>query len=104
MKRNARIKTTRHTTSLCPNCKAHLDAATGVEFGSEAGEMPPPPVPEEGCFTMCAYCGTMLKYGPKLSLLLASREEEEELFRTPDVGDILRARRVEIARQAVTRN
>ncbi len=83
MKRKASLTVNRMTTHPCPGCGAHLEGATGVKIGSEAGEMPPAPVPKEGDITICCYCGALLKYGPSLSVLKTSEEEERQVLATP---------------------
>ncbi len=104
MKRKASLTVNRMTTHPCPGCGAHLEGATGVKIGSEAGEMPPAPVPKEGDITICCYCGALLKYGPSLSVLKTSEEEERQVLATPYIGDLLRWRRALVAQRAVARN
>lgn len=104
MKRKAHISTNRLSTTLCPGCGAHLEDATGVEFGSQAGELPPAPVPQEGDLAICVYCGSLLKYGANLSLLKTSKQEEQRAMASPGVGEILRWRRAKVAKKAVSRN
>lgn len=45
--------------SVCPGCGAMLDAASHHEEGA---------VPEPGCFSICLYCGLLLRFDDDLSL------------------------------------
>ena len=53
---------------FCPRCEKLLDAATGKNKG-----------PAEGDFTMCVYCGHVMKFDKFLRLTEVTDEEFEEV-------------------------
>jgi hypothetical protein len=84
----------------CPKCGRHVSAATGVAIGSAAAEVPPAPRPEPGCYTICAYCATLLKFGQGLELLRVPPDEAAEAIRRqPLIGQLIEWRRAVIARK-----
>ena len=56
------MKTTDHSPSYCPRCLVRLDPSTDLHTEG---------TPEPGDFTVCAYCGEMLRFreGFKLSVV-----------------------------------
>lgn len=60
-------------TKECPNCHAKHNACTGAALDGEQ------PIPCEGDFTACAYCGMALIFGPNNTYIYARREEWLEI-------------------------
>lgn len=54
----------------CPGCSKLLDGFTGVAIDA------PTPRQITGCFTMCAYCGALLRFTDERGGLRILREEE----------------------------
>jgi hypothetical protein len=60
------LVTTRFPAAFCPVCFQVLDAATAMQDKA---------VPEPGDYTICIECGAVLRFGPKMDLLLSSLME-----------------------------
>jgi hypothetical protein len=71
--------TTRHVETKCPTCSKKLDASNG------------PGAPEEGDLSVCAYCLTMLRYGPGLALR-ELRPEEFDALHADERAALIKAR------------
>lgn len=54
----------------CPVCRAILNAASGINNSG---------APVEGDLTICVYCGTILVYGDKMKLRVATTPEMENI-------------------------
>jgi hypothetical protein len=68
--------------SRCPKCEYKLDAATGVDGVS----------PEEGDYTICIGCESVLKFGAGMTLAEAPPQEVVELFmECPNLSRMLNA-------------
>lgn len=50
--------------TACPQCRSEIDMATEIVAGQVS--------PREGDFTVCLYCGEILRFGPALELLKTS--------------------------------
>jgi len=69
---NSGMDSYRLKESECPTCKHVLDAATG-----EAGE-----TPKNGDFSICFYCGEILRFkGEEGDIAIAENEDLQELRR-----------------------
>jgi hypothetical protein len=53
------MTTTRHRSTTCPVCLKELDSSTGLKQGT---------VPEFDDVSFCAYCATLLRFEPDLTL------------------------------------
>lgn len=79
--------------SQCPACKKVIDAATIASGKTE--------VPRPGDFTICIYCGEVLRFGPELELIqadlndLASLDEPTRNF----IGRVQQARKEVMAKR-----
>jgi hypothetical protein len=60
------MSTTRHVATFCPACNSELNASTGLR---------PTTVPEPDDATFCAYCATLLRFTPELTLRRWSKAE-----------------------------
>jgi hypothetical protein len=74
----------RVTPSGCPRCKKTLDGATPMCRGD---------VPEPGDYTVCAYCGVVLKWNSDMVLVLMNEEDFRQLS-TEELVDISKASEV----------
>lgn len=89
MKAQATLATTRLPSASCPNCRRKLDAVTGAAFADAGERRPPPPRPEPGDVTMCAYCGTILAFDAELIPRAVSREEKLRILaENPDAREM----------------
>ena len=71
--------TTRTPVSFCPVCGTVLSAATSV------GEKH---LPEEGCFSVCITCATLLRYDTNLRLSIPPAADVAKAFREdPDIAE-----------------
>lgn len=61
------IESFKLNSNKCPICGEVLDAATGIQGKKVA--------PKEDDFTMCIYCGTLLRFNSDLSYRAAADEE-----------------------------
>ena len=61
---------TRVPPQQCPECKAKLDAATGIEEGT---------IPKAGDLTVCIVCTAVLTYDPGLIVRPATKDELRKL-------------------------
>jgi hypothetical protein len=64
------MKTIRAKKQSCPVCKKLLDAHTNLNSDN---------TPSVGDYTICAYCTSYLKYGPRLILKVATAEDISEM-------------------------
>ena len=76
------VKTNEH--AVCPNCAHPLSRATGLE-GPDA-------IPEDGDYSVCLYCGQLLRFGGGLWGRAASPDEAEENLESAQAAMLLRAR------------
>jgi hypothetical protein len=65
------FETTRLSPDPCPVCKAKLDAVTILTS--------PKGTPEPGDFSICLYCGTVLRFGASLRVREAMAGEIQQL-------------------------
>jgi hypothetical protein len=69
-------KQVRVRRSACPTCGTTLNAASAV---GEADSKP-----SQGDFTLCINCGTIMRFGEKLELILCSQQEVKEFMEMED--------------------
>lgn len=63
--------TTLTKSNHCPSCNKHLDAASGLTDSDIS--------PKEGDFSICAYCGAVLRFRQELTVELATEEDLDEI-------------------------
>ena len=61
--------------NICPVCKAILDGVTSIK--EETG-------PNANSFSVCCYCGVILRFSEDLTLLLATPEDILEIKKEPE--------------------
>jgi hypothetical protein len=68
----------RITGSTCPRCHKQIDGGTRIndEGGGSAQPLP-------GDFSVCLYCGTLLRYDEQLRSIAVPRAERRKLGRDP---------------------
>lgn len=62
----------RYKEQHCPSCNHILDAATHIENDEV--------IPSEGDYSICMYCGEILRFGKDQELILATQEDLENLI------------------------
>lgn len=74
------MTTTRHAAVPCPVCDHKIDAMTGVDHDA---------APKAGDFTVCIYCGNVLRITDGLGLRIATTDEIASA--TPETRRIIKA-------------
>jgi len=77
---------TRMPVSYCTNCKKLLDGATAATK--------PTALPEEGCISICIYCGHVMVFGKGLILRNPTEAEMIEIAGNSDLVKIQTARKM----------
>jgi len=62
----------RYDLQYCPSCKHELDAATSADDS--------PRELKKGDFSLCMYCGEILRFEENLKLKVANQDDMEELL------------------------
>lgn len=71
---------------VCPVCGAILDGCSSFDMEPRDDDWRPYP----GCFTVCAYCTTTLRYEIGLTLRVAEKEDLKELYdNAPEIFALL---------------
>jgi hypothetical protein len=83
------LETYRTKETLCINCGAALDAATGTEAGQDA--------PTPGSITICLYCGHLMAFADDLSFRPLSDAEIAEVAGDKRIIEVQKARRIAFA-------
>jgi hypothetical protein len=71
--------------NACPKCGKLIDGATG--FSDQTYEAPPQP--KTGDFSVCLFCGSLLRFNKQLRSVLVTRAERHKMERDSRLKELI---------------